>query len=525
MPYIRTDYTLLNGCDIYSAAGDLWEVLVLDPASGGVFFRLDVTKVTLNFDREADIKTTCSITAVLQKSNNFFEANWFNQGVRIWNKHWDCSGTEYARAFIGDFIINSNSVTYDATSSEVSFSCSDLTACLMSNYAGTLSADSNGCILKAGINTEDFLRDLLHRFSPIPFSDYYITLPRTIRTLPYDLEFEASMSIWDIVVKIRDLLPCLDAHIVCAESGGTVTRTFVFTDMNYDWETAERIYADHIHRCIGKWSANTNYDGIINAVDLYGKNATVWATVKNEYPTSPYNTNNFRECKKIVSNDLLTTIRECHDMAEYEIWKCMASKNTVSVEFVNASKIHGSMVSLLNIQENIINNAAIELTDYTGETNKYLINQLSYSDCVFSVTASPFTPAYYNDYRHNPLPEPTVVYSVTGRTITINCSYGDGSGVIYYEDEDGTVHSEAVFKFYLDQDRIFIGERVGEFTYTLPDDNDHVVRIQAYSPDRAPSEYYIVHTSGGSINELLVDENNNTLVDEGDNNMIGRMME
>lgn len=489
MPYVRTDETVLFGTPAVASVGDIWEVYVLDPVSGSETVQLDVTKVTLNFDRESDIKTTCSITAILQKSNNFYEANWYNQGVRVWNRHWDCTGTIYTRAYVGDFVINSNSVSYDASSSEVTFSCSDLTACLMSNFSGALSADSNGCILKAGINTQQFVIDLLNQFSPIQFASYSVVLPQTICTLPYDLEFEASMSIWDIIAKIRDLLPNLDAFITCSASGNTITRGFVFTDMNYDWETHERVYADGILQCMGKWGASTSYDGIINSIDMYGRNAAVWASRENEFPTSPYNVENFRTCKKIVSNDLLTTTQECSDMAEYELFKCMESKNTVSVEFVNASSIHGSMVNLLNIQENIINNAAIEFTDYTGETNKYLINQMSYSDSIFNVTASPFTPAYFNDYRHNPLPTPNITYTIVGRTVTFNCSYGQDSGVIYYVDENDIVHSEVIFKFFLDSSKIFIGERVGEFVYTLPDDNVHVINVQAYDPDRACSEY------------------------------------
>ena len=216
---------------------------VLDTLEGGI------VGGSLSINAESDIRRTFNVDIIPNrqfdikiKENNLI---WINRKVKLYIGINDKLSNEYIWYPQGVYVFTSTSITYDATTNQASVSCSDMVAKL----DGTKNGQLGHQIIKFPAYEEDeetgevikynYLRDQIittldqlgrvtdyniddvgeykgmpqynsdwakyREESKVPVKDG--TLMETWNATPYDQEFSAGCSVWNILTTFRDLYP------------------------------------------------------------------------------------------------------------------------------------------------------------------------------------------------------------------------------------------------------------------------------------------------------------------------------
>ena len=155
---------------------------------------------SISIDADSDIRRTFSSTIYLNNKSeisNIMVEEWISKFVRIHIGLEDSNG-EIKWWPQGVYVFNQNGFSYSATEHTLSVSCVDLVARLDGSLGGQLvgystevEEDSNiRNAIVATLQLSDFKKHLV---------DYWD------RTVPYTLEYDTGVNIWDILKELRDL--------------------------------------------------------------------------------------------------------------------------------------------------------------------------------------------------------------------------------------------------------------------------------------------------------------------------------
>lgn len=216
-----------------------------------------------------------------------------NYYVRLYEGIEDNDTLEVSWYKQGTFIITQNSVKFDKVTRTLSLSLADLMTDLTGDRAGVLHAFSS--IAKNSQHIDTVMKNVLKICG---VTDYDITPICVTRNsfnfwdekqsekdflVPYDLEFAAGFTAYDILEKLVNLYPNwemffdLDGKFICQRRVTEEDNSFVVMD------------DDHLRGLIISESVSIDLSKVKNIVEVWGKDGNYYGEARDENPESPFN--------------------------------------------------------------------------------------------------------------------------------------------------------------------------------------------------------------------------------------------
>lgn len=160
---------------------------------------------SFTIDANADVRRSGSIDLVI--NNSTFEVAsggkiWLDKYIRVWVGTMSLLTGQVERVNCGMYIIDAPSYHYDASSNTLSLSLLDLMAKLTGVRNGYL--QGSPVVIKAGENIRSAMIDTLALGG---FTKYIVEEAPAPSTVPVDLDFGQGVTIFDILVGLRDIYP------------------------------------------------------------------------------------------------------------------------------------------------------------------------------------------------------------------------------------------------------------------------------------------------------------------------------
>ena len=180
-----------------------YDYTILDEISG------KTESVSLNVDAESDIRRTANINIVLkddsrQTNSNIFywqvgNPYWFDKYIQIYVAIQDVSTQEYVWVNEGIYMVNSPTISYDATTNNLSFEAVDL----MSKMTGLRNGQLEGMtyIIPAGSTITGALKTLLFEQG----FDKYIIFTPPYDYVPQEIKIDIGGTAYDLLRELRDI--------------------------------------------------------------------------------------------------------------------------------------------------------------------------------------------------------------------------------------------------------------------------------------------------------------------------------
>lgn len=255
---------------------------------------------SISVDATADIRRTCNITMVVEKSiTNLISPGgelWLDKYIKIY------VGTDNPRdnyetvwTNMGIFLINNPDAMFDAVTHSITFEGLDLMAKLSGRRNGQLPAVAT--VVYAETDLASVVRDTITQLGG--FEKYIIE--DVGYTIPYDIKKEMGATIYDLLVEIRDLYSDWEMffdtegvfhwqHIPSGQNEPIV--------LNFDELKQKMVISDEI---------NVDYENVKNNIIVYGRlldNGTqVMATATDTMEDSPFNIDNIGQINYIVDDE------------------------------------------------------------------------------------------------------------------------------------------------------------------------------------------------------------------------------
>lgn len=207
----------------------------------------------------------------------------------------------------GTFIIDQNSLAFDAVTRTLSLNLSDLMIDLTGDRRGVLYAFSS--IVKNSQRISDVMVNVL---ALCGFDIYDITPIRVYRKasnfwdeketeqdymVPYDLEFNVGVTAYGILEKLINLYPGwemffdLNGVFVCHRMVTEEDKSFVILD------------DDQLKNVVIRENTAVDYSKVKNVIEVWGKEGNYYGEAQDENPESPFQVSSIGEMKMVVHYD------------------------------------------------------------------------------------------------------------------------------------------------------------------------------------------------------------------------------
>ena len=356
-----------------------------------------------SIDSESDIRTTANISFVVKDSTYLVGSDrkiWLDKYVRLY------IGVLYQRSQeilwypMGTFLFNENSYSYDSTSRTLSVNLLDL----MCKLTGIRNGQVKGLLhtIPSGSDIRGSMIAILSEGGEF----YNYIIDDIGKTVPYDLEFSASTTVYEMIKKIRDLYPAWETYFdditfICKEIPMCIDDNIVLD-------------AEIIAPLVKSENLSNTFEKVKNVTDIWGKcieGYQVHAIVK-EYsieptilekendiiyesctnikyvinPDSPYGVDKIGEIRQVLSGgeyENIHTDELCLLRAEYENWRTTRLQDTISLETM--------MIPWLGVNQKIEYKSKI-----TNVTEQYITKSInrSLSDWTQTIDMIKFYPLY-----------------------------------------------------------------------------------------------------------------------------------
>ncbi len=156
---------------------------------------------SFSFDSTSDVRRTYNVTFHVTDSSfaiGIDKKIWMDKYLEIYIGVKNIRTNEIHKYPMGIYAMEDANTNYSVDSSTLSLSCSDLVTMLNGTVNGQLRIKT---IITEGANIRSSMIDTITNLGG--FSKYRISAMD--KTVPYDLEFAAGATIWEIISKLRDL--------------------------------------------------------------------------------------------------------------------------------------------------------------------------------------------------------------------------------------------------------------------------------------------------------------------------------
>ena len=295
------------------------------------------------------------------EDNDTLEVSWYKQGT---------------------FIITQNSVKFDKTTRTLSLSLADLMTDLTGDRAGVLHAFSS--IAKNSQRIDTVMKNVLKICG---VTDYDITPICVTRKsfnfcdekqsekdflVPYDLEFAAGFTAYDILEKLVNLYPNwemffdLDGKFICQRKVTEEDNSFVVMD------------DDNLRGLIISESVSIDLSKVKNIVEVWGKDGNYYGEARDENPESPFNVAATKPLRMVEHKDqVCDRYKDTTDKAQKEAQDNVdRTKKEIGITVTTIVK---DQVSLAVLQSNSGSPAEIKKLQDEIDKNKKSLNYLNHN--------------------------------------------------------------------------------------------------------------------------------------------------
>lgn len=244
-----------------------FDYYILDEISGVA------TSANFAINADSDIRRTCNINMILKddysldplaKSIYWQSGNpfWFDKYLRINIGIDDILTGETVWNNQGIYLINEPSLTYDATTNELSFEGLDLMADLTGMRNGNL--DGVGHEIPIGTNIVSAIKDILLEQN---FTEYILNTPPQ-STTPYEIKSNAGGTSYDLLSQLRDINSDWEMFF---DVNGVFYFQPIANNVTSANEATPFVDADTFKLLHSSAVLDTSFEDVKNYVEVYGK--------------------------------------------------------------------------------------------------------------------------------------------------------------------------------------------------------------------------------------------------------------
>lgn len=343
---------------------------------------------SITVDANSDIRRSCSVDLVVNRQSLSIAEDseiWLERYVKIYQGIDNPRTKKTVWWNMGIFLINNPSRTYDISTNTLSFEGLDLMSKLTGARNGQLPAMAT--LVPAGSNVADVVRDTITQLGG--FSKYIIQ--DVGYTVPYDIKMDTGATIYELLVKIRDLYSDWEMffdvdgvfHFQQITDGINEPVVVDFNQLNQQLVTSETV--------------NIDFENVKNNIIVYGRllddGTQVMATARDNITDSPFSISKIGQINYIVSDEQIYSNELAQDRANYELFMHARMNdsielNTVPIPWLNDVNIK---IAYTNIKDNIegqflIKSLSIPLD--IGSTLQITANKV-YSNPTYNVSVEP----------------------------------------------------------------------------------------------------------------------------------------
>ena len=284
---------------------------------------------SISVDANSDIRRTCSISLVVDRKSLSIAEDaeiWINRYVKIYEGIDDARTSTTQWWNMGIFLINAPTRVYDSVTNTLSFEGLDLMAKLTGKRNGQLQALTT--LIPAGSKVADVVKNTLIQLSD--FSNYVIM--DTGNTVPYDIKMDTGSTIYEMLVKLRDLYSnwemFFDVNGVFyfqeIPTGNNEPVVINFNELNQNLVLSDNIALD--------------FENVKNNIIIYGRllddGTQIQATASDNINTSPYSIDKIGKITYIVTDEQIYTNQLAQYRANYELFLHARMNDSVSMTIV-----------------------------------------------------------------------------------------------------------------------------------------------------------------------------------------------
>lgn len=232
---------------------------VVDEISGNMM------SCSISVDSDSDIRRTCSISLVVTDSSFDIQAGgriWLDKYIRPYVGYTNIRTGEIQWYNQGVYLINAPSYQYDAATNTLLLSGVDLMAKLTGTRNGNLEGITH--IIPQGSNVRE---SMIATLALAGFNKYIINecanTDGAIQPVPYDIEIDQGGTVYDILSKLRDILPQYQIYF-------DVNGVFHYEPIPSGEDAPVLIDDDLLSNMLISESVNADFESVKNVVEVYG---------------------------------------------------------------------------------------------------------------------------------------------------------------------------------------------------------------------------------------------------------------
>lgn len=216
----------------------------------------------ITIDANSDIRRTASISLVVNDSSFNVQPGgkvWLDKYIRLWVGTESIRTGEVEWTNCGLYIIDTPSYQYDAVTNTLSLSLLDLMAKMTGIRNGYL--PGLPVVYKAGENIRQAIIDTI---ALAGFTRYVVDEAPSPGTIPVDLEFSQGVTVYDLLVGLRDIYPFYEMFF-------DVDGTFYYKQIPTGKDDPIVIDDTLWKNIVVSESIDVDFQNVKNAIEVYGR--------------------------------------------------------------------------------------------------------------------------------------------------------------------------------------------------------------------------------------------------------------
>lgn len=364
-----------------------YDYSLLDEISG------KTESIGLNVDADSDIRRTANINMVIKddslqnNTSDFYwrvgNPYWFDKYLQIYVAIQDVQTQEFVWVNEGIYMVNSPTITYDATSNQLSFQAIDL----MSKMTGLRNGQLEGMTysIPAGSTITNAIKTILLEQG----WDKYIIYEPTYNTVPQDINIDSGGTAYDLLCQLRDINSNWEMffdvdgifHFQQIPSGKVITDP----SSGEQGEPIPLVDQDMWDKLNVSYTLDTNFEDVKNYIEVLGK-----VHEPNEYGNVT------------INNDTLT-LKLTNEKSNYLNNQWIIGVGIISTEGSFTPEALATPIKYINVTDSV----DVALKSITLETpiiasNQYYCLKMTFdttdcTDCEYLGKIQPRAIAYENN--------------------------------------------------------------------------------------------------------------------------------
>ena len=308
-----------------------------------------VTDGSISIDATSDIRRTCNITLVVEKSENMIAPGgqvWLDKFIKVYvGTDNPRNGNETVWNNMGLFLINNPESVYNATTNTITFEGLDLMAKLTGRRNGQLPAVTT--VVPAESKVADVVKQTITQLGGF---DKYIIQDAGYE-IPYDIKKDMGSTIYDLLVEIRDLYSDWEM--------------FFDVDGVFHWQQIpnginEPVVLDFNQlkqKVIISETVDVDFENVKNHIIVYGRlldnGEQVMATSIDTISSSPYNVDSIGQINYIVDDEKIYNNDLAQQRADYELFLHARMNDSITLEIVPLYWLNDVNVKIAHTNKNV----------------------------------------------------------------------------------------------------------------------------------------------------------------------------